>query len=91
MMVTEAQVYGVLNEMIHPSFGMSLKVLEMVRAVRVLQSRIEIDLVMNCPGCPTGQAVLDNVRRALHALDQETIVRLNVLPEVWHPPWGEWQ
>jgi metal-sulfur cluster biosynthetic enzyme len=89
-MVTEAQVYGVLNEMIHPSFGMSLKVLEMVRAVRVLQSRIEIDLVMNCPGCPAGQAVLDNVRRALHALDQETAVRLNVLPEVWHPPWGEW-
>jgi hypothetical protein len=33
---------------------------------------------------------LDNVRRALHTLDQETAVKLNVLPEVWHPPWGEW-
>lgn len=89
-MVTETQVYSVLSEIIHPSFGMSLQVLKMVRAVRVVQSGIEIDLVMNCPGCPAGQAVLDTIRRALHTLDQETAVKLNVLPEVWHPPWGEW-
>ena len=79
-MVTESQVHRVLSEIIHPSFGMSLKVLEMVRAVRVVQSRVEIDLVMNCPGCPAGQAGLDNVRRALHTLDQEAAVKLNVLP-----------
>jgi metal-sulfur cluster biosynthetic enzyme len=48
-MVTEAEVRAVLDHVFHPSFGMSLTALEMVHAVRVSSSSIEVDLVMNAP------------------------------------------
>jgi metal-sulfur cluster biosynthetic enzyme len=51
-MVTESDIRAVLDGVIHPSFGMSLIALNMVRAVRVSDALVEVDLVMNCPGCP---------------------------------------
>lgn len=85
-MVTEAEVRTVLDEVIHPSFGLSLIALEMVHAVRVRADRIEVDLVMNCPGCPAGEVTLAQVPRRLSALNGGE-VRLNLLPQVWMPPW----
>ena len=87
-MVTEADVRTVLDEVIHPSFGMSLIALDMVCAVRVSEDRIEVDLVMNCPGCPAGEATLAQVRQNLVALNGGD-VRLNLLPQVWTPPWEQ--
>jgi len=86
-MVTEAEVRAALDEVIHPSFGMSLIALEMVRAVRVREQVIEVDLVMNCPGCPAGEVVLAQVHQNLTALRVDA-VQLNLLPEVWTPPWA---
>ena len=86
-MVTEAEVRTVLDHVFHPSFGMSLTALEMVHAVRVSSSSIEVDLVMNCPGCPGAEGALALARRMLHALIGEGAVRLMVLPLVWRPPW----
>jgi metal-sulfur cluster biosynthetic enzyme len=83
-MVTEAEVRAVLDHVFHPSFGMSLTALEMVHAV---PSSIEVDLVMNCPGCPGAEGVLALARQMLHALIGEGAVRLMVLPLVWRPPW----
>ena len=85
-MVTEADVRTVLDEVIHPSFGMSIVALDMVRAVRVSADRIEVDLVMNCPGCPAGEVTLAQARRNITALNGGD-VRLNLIPLVWTPPW----
>ncbi len=85
-MPTEAEVRAALDEVIHPSFGMSLIALNMVRAVRVRDRVIEVDLVMNCPGCPAGEVVLARAHQNLAALQVDT-VRLNLLPEMWTPPW----
>ena len=85
-MVTEADVRTVLDEVIHPSFGMSLIALNMVRAVRVSETLIEVDLVMNCPGCPAGEVTLAQARQNLVTLNGGD-VRLNLLPQVWTPPW----
>ncbi len=85
-MPTEAEIYAALDEVIHPSFGMSLIALNMVRAVRVSGTAIEVDLVMNCPGCPAGEVVLAQARQNLEALLIGT-VRLNLLPAIWTPPW----
>ena len=85
-MVTEADVRAVLDEVIHPSFGMSLIALDMVRAVRLVDDRIEVDLVMNCPGCPAGEVALARARQTLTA-SQVGAVRLNLLPDLWTPPW----
>ncbi len=85
---TEADVRTALDEVIHPSFGMSLIALNMVRAVRVLDRVIEVDLVMNCPGCPAGEVTLAQARQNLTALNSRD-VRLNLLPQVWTPPWEQ--
>jgi len=82
----EAEARAALDEVIHPSFGMSLIALDMVRAVRVSDTLIEVDLVMNCPGCPAGEVALASARQALQALNPRA-VRLIILPQVWVPPW----
>ena len=90
-MTTEDEVRAALGEVIHASFNMSLLVLGMVRAVRVIPDGIEVDLVMNCPGCPAGEAALALARKALLALNGVDTVKLILLPEVWTPPWELWQ
>jgi metal-sulfur cluster biosynthetic enzyme len=85
-MTTEAEVRAALAEVIHPSFGLSLIALNMVRTVRVSDTAIEVDLVMNCPGCPAGETALALVRQKIEALGVST-VWLNVLPQSWAPPW----
>ena len=85
-MVTEADVRAGLDEVIHPSFGMSLIALGMVRAVRVTAEVIEVDLVMNCPGCPAGGVALAQACHSIARLNGYT-VKLNLLPQVWIPPW----
>ncbi len=87
-MVTEAEVRAALDQVIHPTFGMSLIALNMVRAVSVTAAAVEVDLVMNCPGCPAGEVTLTQARRRLEALNSSR-VRLNLLPQVWTPPWEE--
>jgi len=85
-MVTEADVRAALDRVIHPTFGLSLIALNMVRVVRVSESIIEVDLVMNCPGCPASEVALAQARRSLAALNGQA-VKLNLLPQVWAPPW----
>ena len=87
-MVTEAEVHAALDGVIHPSFGMSLIALGMVRAVRVGESDIAVDLVMNCPGCPGGRTVLALASQVLHQLNGGVGLKLIVLTEVWKPPWN---
>ena len=86
-MVTEVEVRAVLEQVIHPSFGTSLVALGMVRAVRVSESGIEVDLVMNCPGCPGAEAALALAWKTLRTLNGTGTVSLSLLPQVWTPPW----
>ena len=86
-MPTEVEIRAALDEVIHPSFGMSLIALGMVRAIRMSGGKIEVDLAMNCPGCPAGEVVLARVHQNLTALLVDA-VQLNLLPEVWTPPWA---
>ena len=82
----EAKVRAALDEVIHPSFGISLVALDMVRAVRVSGALVEVDLVMNCPGCPAGEVALALARQKIETLCMGA-VRLNLLPQYWTPPW----
>ena len=83
---TEAEVRAALDEVIHPSFGMSLIALGMVRAIRMSGGKIEVDLAMNCPGCPAGEVTLALACQKIEALHGGA-VQLNVLPQYWTPPW----
>ena len=86
-MLTESDVRAVLDDVIHPSFGLSLVALGMVHAMQVSPDTIGVDLIMNCPGCPAGEAVLALAAKRLKALDGVQTVKLSVLPKVWRAPW----
>lgn len=86
-MITEVEVRAALDDVIHPSFGMSIIALNMVRAVRVKVATIEVDLVMNCPSCPAGEVVLAQARQRLEVLNSGR-PQLSLLPQVWMPPWA---
>jgi metal-sulfur cluster biosynthetic enzyme len=86
-MITEAEARAALDGVIHPSFGMSLITLGMVRGIRIQDSLVEVDLVMNCPGCPAGEAALALARRCLQVLAGDVPIRFYLLPEAWVPPW----
>ncbi len=86
-MITEVEVRAALDEVIHPSFGMSIIALDMVRAIRVTAATIEVDLVMNCPGCPASEMALAQARQRLEVLNSGR-PQLSLLPQVWTPPWA---
>jgi len=83
---TAAEVRALLDGVSHPSFGLLLVALNIVRAVCVSDNAIEVDLVMNCPGCLVGEVVLAAARQTLQSLNSRAI-RLTILPQVWVPPW----
>lgn len=88
-MPTEAEIKAALGVVIHPTYGMSLVALQMVKDIRLSSDRIEVDLVMNCPGCPAGEAVLARTRQILQAFvaSGDGQVNIRLLPQVWQPPW----
>ncbi len=88
-MPTEAEVRAALGAVIHPTYGMSLIALQMVQAIRLSANCIEVDMVMNCPGCPAGEATLAKAQQVLQALFPANTGRVTIqlLPRVWRPPW----
>ncbi len=89
-MVTEAEIRAELDRVIHPSFGLSLVALRMVETIRVSEALIEVDLVLNCPGCPASEAALAKARERLRRLCGEIDLRFQLLPKIWTPPWNSW-
>jgi len=88
-MRSEADIWAALGEVIHPTYGMSLVTLHMVQAIRITPDCIEVDLVMNCPGCPAGKVALAKAREVVNSLcaSGRQRVAISLLPQVWNPPW----
>lgn len=81
-----------MSAVVHPTFGLSPVTLEMVKTVRVDTDSITVELVLGCPGCPSGEAVLAQVNRKLRdLLPPSGRVTVTLVPEKWSPPWeGYW-
>lgn len=91
-MVERDEVWAALRSVIHPTFGLSLVTLKMVTAVQIDEEAVTVELVMDCPGCPSGEAVLAEVNDRLRALAPGPgRVTVTLAPERWSPPWeGYW-
>ena len=87
-MLEEADIWTALKEVVHPTYGMSLVMLQMVQAVRVGSDYIEVDLLMNCSTCASGQAAIAKTRRVLESLCKSEGIRIAIylLPQYWNPP-----
>jgi ATP-binding protein involved in chromosome partitioning len=91
-MVKRDAVWTALGSVIHPTFGLSLVTLEMVKDVRVDGDAVTVELRLDCPGCPGAEAALAQVSRKLRALNPAPgLVTVSLAAEKWSPPWeGYW-
>jgi metal-sulfur cluster biosynthetic enzyme len=86
--VSSDDVRAVLSTVIHPTFGLSLVTLQMIKAVQVNRNEITVELVMDCPGCPAAEAALAQVSQKLQALHPAPgRVTVSLALEKWSPPW----
>jgi len=67
--MTEAQIRKALEGVMDPELHKSLIELGMVRQVGVKKDRIEITLALTTLGCPLKDQIVEDVRRAVGALD----------------------
>lgn len=88
LLLSEHEVRAALSRVIHPTYGISLISLDMVRGIDISASGVDIALVMNCPGFPAGQLALGRARQALEALVPRGTAQITIRlsPEAWRPP-----
>ncbi len=89
-MTNEKEVMTALDTVIHPSYGMSLVALQMIRSVAVNDQGVQVEMVMNCPGCAAGKVTMGHAHRVLRPLlgSKQEEVTIVLRPEVWQAPWG---
>ena len=57
-MTNDKEVMTASDTVIHPSYGMSLVALQMIRSVAVNERGVQVEMVMNCPGCAAGKVTM---------------------------------
>lgn len=91
-MLESDDVWEALRTVVHPTFGLSLVTLQMVKAVHVGGESVTVELVMDCSVCANREIILGQVHRKLRELvPAPNGVTVALAPEIWSPPWeGYW-
>ncbi len=77
-MVTESAVRKALEGVMDPELHRSLVELGMVRQVRIEQGRVEITLALTTLGCPLRDQIVEEVKRAVGAVEGATEVQVGL-------------
>ena len=77
--ICENQIRDALREVIDPEVGIDIMDLGLVKAVRVRDTSVEIDLVLACNGCPLSEHLSDQVKLKVLGICGIEQVRVNVL------------
>lgn len=88
--MTLAKIREALRGVVHPSYGMDVVALNMVRDLRLNDGTVEVRLVIPCPGCPASQVTLAQIERAVRQVNGDRRLRITLLAERWTPPWDGW-
>lgn len=82
--VTEDQVRLALRRVKDPELNLNIVDLGLVYAIRVDGGKVEVDVSLTSPGCPSGPEILKAAEDEVKAAEgvQETVVNL-----IWSPPW----
>ena len=84
-MITEDQIREALAGVTDPELPVSIVDLGMVYGIAVDDAgRVAIELTFTSIGCPAMDMLLEDVDRAVRALDGVSDVAVDV---VWSPPW----
>lgn len=79
-----AHVYELLHDVIDPEVGVNIVDLGLVYAVRVADRVVFVRMTLTTPGCPLGNYIDDEIRRALGRMPDVDDTDLDL---VWDPPW----
>jgi serine O-acetyltransferase len=82
--VCENQVREALKEVIDPEVGIDIVDLGLIKEIRVLGEKVEIDMVLTCKACPLSDHLSDQVRRKALGVCGIGQVTVNVLDEPWN-------
>lgn len=82
--LTEDQVRLALRRVRDPELNLNVVDLGLVYAVRIDGGKVEVDVSLTSPGCPSGPEILKDVEDMVKATEgvQEAVINL-----VWSPPW----
>jgi len=87
----EAAVRDALRQIIDPELWANIVDLGLVRAIRIDDGSVAIDLVLTAPGCPLSGWITQQVRTAVSGLPGVRQVDVNLLDEPWMPAGVDWQ
>lgn len=79
-----APLRAALGEVIDPELGLNVVELGLVRNVRILENRAEVNMIMTTPFCPYAPAMLEATRKkAEEALERPVSIEIGM--EMWDP------
>ena len=85
MSPTREQVLTALKEVYDPEIPVDIVNLGLVYEARVSAGRVTVRMTMTSPGCPVGDYLVAEIRRAITALPGVEAVDVEL---VWDPPWS---
>ncbi|RMD90027.1 MAG: metal-sulfur cluster assembly factor [Calditrichaeota bacterium] len=85
-MVSEAQVWEVLQKVHDPEFPISIVDMGMVYGVKVVDETVHIDMTFTAIGCPAIEIITEDVHKSIKSLPGVNEVKINI---VWNPPWSK--
>lgn len=95
MAITEEEVLTALRDVYDPELPVNIVDLGLVYRVAIApdpdapgmlaRERVEIDMTMTSPGCPSHVMILEMVRNRLAGIQQISQTQVNL---VWEPTWG---
>lgn len=80
----ENQVRNALREVIDPEVGIDIVDLGLIKQIRVIGTRVEIDMVLTCKACPLSDHLTDQVKRKTLGVCGIEEVTVNLLDEPWN-------
>ena len=82
--VTEDQVRLVLRKVKDPDLNLNIVDLGLIYGVRVDGPKVNVDITLTSPGCPSGPEIMGSAEQQIKALPGVEDVQMNL---VWAPFW----
>ena len=82
--VTEDQVRAVLRKVKDPDLNLNIVDLGLIYGVRVDGAKVNVDITLTSPGCPSGPEIMGSAEQQIKALPGVEDVQMNL---VWAPFW----
>ncbi len=83
--VTPDQVRGALRRVKDPELNLNILDLGLVYDIRVDAAKVEIDMSLTSPGCPSGPEIMTGAEEQIRAIPGVEDVKVNL---VWTPFWS---